>query len=68
MKWYRQSFDYVLYDMSYENLVLYGATIPSIDTDKKDNKNNDKSDKNEVIRADDPANWDKMRSLFKNSK
>ena len=57
----------MLYDISYENLILYGATIPSFDNDKKDNNsNNGKND--EVIRADDPANWDKMRSLFKNSK
>ena len=57
----------MLYDMSYENVILYGATIPSFDNDKKDNNsNNGKND--EVIRADDPANWNKMRSLFKNSK
>lgn len=53
--------------MSYESLLLYGATIPSFDNDKKNNNSsNGKND--EVIRADDPANWDKMRSLFKNSK
>ena len=55
--------------MSYENLILYGAAIPNFDTDKKNkNNNNEKVEKNEVIRADDPNNWAKMRNLFKNSK
>lgn len=60
----------MLYDISYENLILYGATIPSYDSDSKDNKHSNPTttNNNEVIRADDPANWSRMRSLFKNSK
>lgn len=53
--------------MSYENVILYGATIPSFDNDKKENNsNNGKND--EVVNLDNPEEWQKVRSLFKNSK
>jgi len=29
------SFEYALEEMSYENMVMYGAAIPSYDTDNK---------------------------------
>ena len=52
--------DYVLYDMSYANMILYGAVLPSIDSE--DDEKKDK--KEEVINADDPANREKVRSLL----
>lgn len=45
VKWYRVPFETVLYDMTYANLMLYGAVIPSIDSGKdKDHKEIDASD------------------------
>lgn len=34
----------VLYDISYENLIMYSRTLPSFNTDKKDKKNGGKDD------------------------
>ena len=51
--------DYVLYDMSYANVILYGATIPSLKSGKDKGK-----EKQEVIRADDPKNRDKVRQFL----
>ena len=48
------TFDYVLYDMSYANVMLYSAVIPEFKSKIKG-----KGDKNEtVINADDPRNRD----------
>ncbi len=53
--------DYVLYDLSYANLILLGATLPSYDSDRK--KKSSQSDQ-EIIKADDPRNKDKVRQFF----
>ena len=50
--------DYVLYDMSYVNMIMYGAVLPSYNP-KKDRKKGE-----EIIKADDPANRDKVRRFF----
>lgn len=49
--------------MSYANMLLYGAVLPSYDDD---NDNEDEVDrkKDEVINADDPANKEKIRMLL----
>lgn len=67
VKWYRVPFDYVLYDLSYANLVLYGAVIPSYDSDdsKKDGK---RFSSNEVIDSRDPRNKERLYELFSNMK
>ena len=41
-------------------MILYGAVLPSIDSE--DDEKKDK--KEEVINADDPANREKVRSLL----
>lgn len=63
MKWYRQSFDYVLYEMSYENIVLYGATIPSFDNDKKEGDTKD-----ETLSADNPDDYKKIREFYRKNR
>lgn len=54
------SFDYVLYDMSYANIILYGATLPSYRNGKKKDE--------ESIRADDPKNTDKLKAMIETMK
>ena len=53
--------DYVLYDLSYANLILLGAALPSYDSDRK--KKSSQSDQ-EIIKADDSRNKDKVRQFF----
>lgn len=53
--------EYVLYDLSYANLILLGATLPSYDSEK--NKASRKNE--EVIKAEDPRNKEKVRQFFK---
>jgi hypothetical protein len=47
--------DYALYEMSYVNLVMYGAVLPGCKSEKN---------KNEVINADDPANRYEVRKII----
>ena len=53
----------VLYNISYANLILYGAVIPSLDGDGKDNKG-----KKNVIDAQDPKNREMYLNLINNMK
>lgn len=59
VKAYNLSPDYVLYDMSYANVLLYGAVLPSYDNEKTEEGKSE-----EVIKADDPANRDKVRNIL----
>lgn len=47
--------------MSYANVILYGAVLPSYSSKKKDGKG---SDDGEVLNGDDPANGDKIRNIL----
>lgn len=59
VKGYSLSIDYVLYEMSYANMIMYGSVLPSY-SDKNKGSIND----NETINADDPKNRDRVRSLM----
>lgn len=48
--------------MSYANLLLYGASLPSYHN-KKQGKDKD-GKQQEVIKADDPRNRDKVKQFF----
>jgi hypothetical protein len=56
---YNLSIDYVLYEMSYANVIMYGSVLPCYrhesDKDSKDN---------EVIDADDPGNRELARNVM----
>lgn len=47
--------------MSYVNTVMYGAVLPSYGT-KKDRKK--KGGRQEVVKADDPKNRDRVKQLL----
>ena len=50
-------FDYVLYEMSFTNVQMYNAVLPTYDSEsKKDKKKKD----NDIIWADDPKNKAKV--------
>lgn len=51
--------DYVLYDMSYANMTLYGASLPSYKSSKAKKEGCEKT-----IDAGDPNNRDKVRAFF----
>lgn len=53
--------EYVLYEMSYANVVMYGAVLPSYRKGSKGKQDNQK-----VIRADDPRNNNKVRQFLDN--
>lgn len=48
----------MLYELSYTNLIMLGAALPSYDTDKDDKSDDD------VIDASDPANQARVRELL----
>lgn len=48
----------MLYELSYTNLIMLGAALPSYDTDKDD------TDEEEVIDASDPANQARVREIL----
>lgn len=50
--------------MSYANMVLYGAVLPSYHA--KDKGAGGTGKKQEVIKADDPKNKEKVRQFFDN--
>lgn len=54
-------FDYVLYDMSYANVIMYSAVLPSYNTKKKDGAGHSNQ---KVIKADDPNNKEEVRKFF----
>lgn len=55
------TFHEALYDISYVNLVMYSATIPDYTTKDDEAK---KQREQEVVRADDPANNDKVLAIL----
>lgn len=59
VKGFNLPIDYVLYEMSYTNMIMYSSVLPSYN-DKS--KNGDGS--GEVINADDPANRAMVRKLM----
>lgn len=56
-------FEYVLYDMSYANMVLYGSVIPSFDAGDKAGEG---SGGGEVIDSRDPRNRERLEEMFDN--
>lgn len=59
------SFEYALYEVSYENFLLYSAAIPSFKTKEK-TKNGGKN--NETIKADDPKNRELVKAIIQGYK
>lgn len=61
-------FDYVLYDLSYSNMLLYGASLPQYipknQRGKGDPKNRGTAYGDDRIKADDPRNKEKMERFF----
>ena len=55
----------ILYNLSYANLILYGAVIPSLDDGEKKQKGKDGKD---VLYAQDPRNRDMYLKLINNMK
>lgn len=51
--------EYVLYDLSYANLTLYSASLPSYKSPK-----DKKQGKHDEIDAGDPKNKDKVRAFL----
>ncbi|MDR0429366.1 MAG: hypothetical protein LBH58_02665 [Tannerellaceae bacterium] len=59
VKSYNLPIDYVLYEMSYANMIMYASVLPGYS-----DKNKGAGKDNEVINADDPKNRDKVRSIL----
>ena len=60
VKGYSLPIDYVLYDMSYTNMIMFGAVIPSYNSKRKSKD----SKEQEVVKADDPRNRARVRKIF----
>jgi hypothetical protein len=52
---YHIPFDYILNEMSLANMVMYDAVLPSYDSE---------NEKNEVIKADDPRNKERVHDIL----
>lgn len=61
------TFEYALNEVSYANMVLYGATLPSYG-DLKDGKQKKDKDGNDIIRADDPKNKELVKAIIQGYK
>jgi len=62
VKGFNLPIDYILYDMSYANMIMYSSVLPSYNS-KKDRKGDEK-DNDSTINADDPRNRDKVKSVI----
>ena len=60
MKGYNLPVDYVLYDMSYANMIMFGAVIPSYNSKKKGKGGKEQ----EIIKVDDPQNRERVKEIF----
>lgn len=58
VKGFKFTLDYVLYDLSYANMIMLGATLPSYDSGKGKTKQED------IIDARDPKNNQRIREIF----
>lgn len=54
--------DYVLYEMSYANMALYSAVLPSYRKPK--DKDGKKRGRRKAVKVDDPGNREKLRKIF----
>lgn len=63
-KAYTLPFDYVLYDMSYVNVIMYSSVLPSYKGKVKEDGKKGGGEPQKVIKADDPANRDEVRRFF----
>lgn len=60
-----QPIDYIINEMSYANMLLYTASLPTYQkTDKGENKGKPDTD---IVRADDPKNRDIVRKMIEES-
>ncbi len=59
VKGFNLSIEYVLYELSYVNMIMYSSVLPSYNDKKKNEAGDD-----EVIKADDPANKELVRKLM----
>lgn len=53
--------DYVLYEMSYANVILYSAVLPSYSAKKKGDRGHGQE---RAIDADDPKNREKVNAIL----
>lgn len=59
VKGFNLPLEYVLYDLSYANMIMYGAVLPSFRGGAKG-----RADDREPIKADDPRNRDRVRRIL----
>lgn len=57
-KAYNLTFDYVLYEMSYVNVVMYSSVLPSYDDNKEEGNGED------VISSDDPRYSSELKKMM----
>jgi hypothetical protein len=60
VKGYNLPVDYVLYDMSYANMIMFGAVIPSYNSKRKGKDGKEQ----EIIKVDDPQNRERVKEIF----
>ncbi len=63
VKWYRCSFDYAVYRMSYANIIMYGSVIPSFGKTKKDGK--DTGGDEDVADMGNPDDWQRIKDFYR---
>lgn len=61
MKAYNVSFDYAIYEMSYQNAIMYNRVLPSYDSVKSGDSGSGGS---EMIDGDDPDRMDEILSYL----
>lgn len=64
-KAYGLPFDYVLYELSYANMTLYSAVLPSYHSPKDKERRKGQRDDGVRVKADDPKNTGKVMEMLK---
>lgn len=52
-----------MYEVSYNNIILYGSSLPTVEDTKEESSNYDNSN---TVRVDDPTNIDRVEAIVKN--
>ena len=57
----------MLYELSYENLLMYSSVLPSYDSSGKKEKEDNGKKKPGTFRADDPKNREQLMAFIRNN-
>lgn len=58
------TFDFALYEVSYSNIMMYCATLPTYNSKSSDKDDKRSGSKQKTVQADDPKNRELVRAII----